>query len=78
MITPISKYDTRVYYSEFDVTRFLTEDKNAIGCVLGNGWYFVTYPRWDFYKPDWMHHPKLILKLMIEYADGSTDRGCFG
>ncbi len=73
MITPISKYDTRVYYSEFDITRFLTEDKNAIGCVLGNGWYFVTYPRWDFYKPDWMHHPKLILKLMIEYADGSTD-----
>ena len=22
MITPISKYDTRVYYSEFDITRF--------------------------------------------------------
>ena len=73
MITPISKYDTRVYYSEFDITRFLTEGKNAIGCVLGNGWYFVTYPRWDFYKPDWMHHPKLVLKLIIEYADGSTD-----
>lgn len=73
MITPISKYDTRVYYSEFDITRFLIEGKNAIGCVLGNGWYFVTYPRWDFYKPDWMHHPKLILKLIIEYADGSTD-----
>lgn len=73
MITPISKYDTRIYYSKFDVTEFLTNGKNAIGCVLGNGWYFVTYPRWDFYKPDWMHHPKLILKLMIEYADGSTD-----
>lgn len=73
MITPISKYDTRIYYSKFDVTEFLTNGKNAIGCVLGNGWYFVTYPRWDFYKPDWMHHPKLILKLMIEYTDGSTD-----
>ena len=73
MITPISKYDTRIYYSKFDVTEFLTNGKNAIGCVLGNGWYFVTYPRWDFYKPDWMHHPKLILKLIIEYTDGSTD-----
>ena len=73
MITPISKYDTRIYYSKFDITGFLTNGKNAIGCVLGNGWYFVTYPRWDFYKPDWMHHPKLILKLIIEYTDGSTD-----
>ena len=73
MITPISKYDTRVYYSEFDVTEFLTDGKNAIGCVLGNGWYFVTYPRWDFYKPDWTHHPKLILKLVIEYTDGTAE-----
>ncbi|MDO5311434.1 MAG: family 78 glycoside hydrolase catalytic domain, partial [Clostridia bacterium] len=73
MITPISKYDSRVYYNEFDVTEFLSEGKNTIGCVLGNGWYFVTYPRWDFYKPAWMHHPKLILKLVIEYTDGSTE-----
>ena len=73
MITPISKYDSRVYYNEFDVTEFLSKGKNTIGCVLGNGWYFVTYPRWDFYKPDWMHHPKLILTLVIEYTDGSTE-----
>lgn len=71
MLTPISKYDTRVYIREFDVTDFLTEGKNAIGCVLGNGWYLVTYPRWDYYKPAWMHHPKLILKLVVEYEDGT-------
>ena len=71
MLTPISKYDTRVYVREFDVTDFLTEGKNAIGCVLGNGWYLVTYPRWDYYKPAWMHHPKLILKLVVEYTDGT-------
>ena len=73
MLTPISKYDSRVYYNEFDVTEFLSGGKNTIGCVLGNGWYFVTYSRWDFYKPAWMHHPKLILKLVIEYTDGSTE-----
>ena len=73
MVTPISKYDTRVYYNTFDVTEFLSDGENIIGCILGNGWYFVTYPRWDFYKPDWLSHPKLILKLEIEYADGSTE-----
>ena len=41
--------------------------------ILGNGWYFVTYPRWDFYKPDWLSHPKLILKLVIEFLDNSTE-----
>ena len=40
---------------------------------MGNGWYFVTYPRWDFYKPDWLSHPKLILKLVIEFLDNSTE-----
>lgn len=73
MITPISKYDTRVYYSTFNVTDFINYGKNTIGCVLGNGWYFVTYNRWDLYKPSWMHHPKLILRLVIEYKDGSED-----
>lgn len=73
LITPISKYDTRVYYSTFDVTEFISDGKNAVGCVLGNGWYFVTIPRWDYYKPDWLSHPKLIMKLVLEYNDGTTE-----
>lgn len=73
LITPISKYDTRVYYSTFDVTEFISDGKNAVGCVLGNGWYFVTIPRWDYYKPDWLSHPKLIMKLVLEYIDGTTE-----
>ncbi len=74
MITPISKYDSRVYYSSFDVTDLLRKGKNAVGCVLGNGWYFVTYPRWDYYKPDWISHPKLIFELDITYIDGTTEK----
>lgn len=73
MLTPVSKYDTRVYYNKFDVTDLLQGGQNAIGCILGNGWYFVTIPRWDFYKPDWLSHPKMILKLVIEYTDGATE-----
>ncbi len=29
----------RVYYLEYDITELLTDGKNAIGVLLGNGWY---------------------------------------
>lgn len=70
--TPISKYDTRVYYDTYDVTKLIGEGMNVIGCILGNGWYFVTYHRWDVYVPAWLSHPKLIAELTVEYADGSV------
>jgi len=73
LLTPHTKYDTRVIYNTYDVTKLLSEGKNAIGCVLGNGCYFVTIYRWDYYRPDWMSHPKLILSLEIEFEDGSKD-----
>ncbi len=73
LLTPISAYDKRVYYNKYDVTNLLKEGKNAIGAILGNGWYFVTFHRWDKYKPAWMHHPKLIVRLEIEYADGTNE-----
>lgn len=71
MLTPISKYDTRVYYNAYDVCNLLRKGENTIGCILGNGWYFVTYPRWDRYIPQWLHHPKLLLKLEVVYCDGT-------
>ncbi len=73
LITPISKYDTRVYYDVFDVSRLIKSGENAIGAVLGNGWYFITIYRWDYYRAPWMHHPKMILKLAIEYEDGTVE-----
>jgi len=32
-------YEARVLYSTFDVTKLLTTGQNAIGILLGNGWY---------------------------------------
>lgn len=73
LITPISKYDSRLYFNTYDVTKLLMDGVNTIGCILGNGWYFVTYFRWDCYKPAWMHHPKLLLELKITYTDGTLE-----
>ena len=73
LLTPHTKYDTRVIYNTYDVTRLLNAGKNVIGCILGNGCYFVTYHRWDYYRPDWLSHPKLIASLKIEYSDGTSE-----
>lgn len=71
--TPFTQYDKRLIYNKYDVTTLLTTGKNILGLILGNGCYFVTYWRWDYYKPNWLSHPKLIAELIIEYSDGKTE-----
>jgi len=40
ILTPgVTSYDKRLQYQTFDVTNQLTEGKNAIGVILGDGWY---------------------------------------
>lgn len=62
---------TRVFYNTFDVTRQLKSGKNAIGMVLGNGWY---NQRDRTVEGDlWYTSPRLIFQLEIEYADGKKE-----
>ena len=65
-------YDRRVQYQTYDVTPLLTEGENALGAVLGDGWYagFVGFDpkhRGALYGP----RPQLLAQLHIEYEDGS-------
>lgn len=50
-------YDKRVLYATYDVTSQITQGGNAIGVIVGNGWYGA---------------PKLIMQLEVSNADGST------
>lgn len=74
LTTPFTKYDTRVIYNTYDITKMLCLGDNVLGVILGNGCYFVTFHRWDVYKPAWMHHPKLIAELCLTFEDGRTER----
>ena len=60
-------YSKVVKYNTFDVTNDLTQGKNAISVVLGNGRYF------SMRQPGVRHFgfPKMIVQLEITYADGS-------
>lgn len=65
-------YDKQVLYVPFDVTNELVQGQNAIGVMLGNGFYYI--PRDKRYRKltGMFGYPKMICRLVMEYTDGST------
>jgi alpha-L-rhamnosidase len=59
----------RVLYNSFDITGSITQKNNAIGILLGNGWYNQRDRRVEGNM--WYDLPKLILQLEITYTDGT-------
>ena len=69
-----TRYDKRALYVTYDVTGAVQQGENAIGVILGNGWYNVqTRAVWNFHKAPWRAAPSLYLQLRVEYADGYSD-----
>ncbi|MBO0947929.1 glycoside hydrolase family 78 protein [Fibrella forsythiae] len=66
-------YTQGVKYNTFDVTSLLKTGQNAIGTVLGNGRYFAMRQAYKPYKIKTFGYPKLLLNLIITYADGTKD-----
>jgi len=66
-----TRYDRRNLYVTHDVTPLL-QKKNAIGILLGNGWYnHQSTAVWFFHKAPWRARPKFCLDLKLTYEDGS-------
>ena len=63
-------YNKRVMYQTYDVTNMLRIGENALGAVLGDGWYagYVGLGGRNRYGA----FPLLLCQLEIEYADGSS------
>ena len=59
-------YDKRILYVTHDVSGLLREGANAVGAMLGNGWY--SEPSAHRYGDS----PRLLLQLEVELEDGST------
>ena len=74
VLTPAkTDYRKRVLYDVYDVTAELKKGENAIGVLLGNGWYNAP-KRWWGWQMQWYGSPRAILQLEIRYANGSTAR----
>ncbi|MBO0947965.1 glycoside hydrolase family 78 protein [Fibrella sp. HMF5405] len=69
-----TRFDRRTLYVTYDVTSQLLAGSNAIGVLLGNGWYnHQSTAVWDFHKAPWRARPTFCLDLRITYADGSVE-----
>ncbi len=69
-----TRFDRRNLYVTHDVTTALQSGKNAIGVLLGNGWYnHQSTAVWDFHKANWRNRPAFCLDLRISYEDGSVE-----
>jgi len=70
-----TRYDKRLLYKKYDVTNLLQNNKGqSIAAELGNGWYNIqSHAVWEFQKAPWRNTPRLLLDLVINYTDGSSE-----
>jgi alpha-L-rhamnosidase len=67
-------YERRIQYQTYDVTPLLVDGPNALGAVLGDGWFagffgFDPKHRGALYGP----RPQLLAQLDVEYEDGTME-----
>ena len=68
----MTQYDKTVPYVEHDVTGLMKLGRNAIGVMLGHGWFAETVnTAWNFDHSPWKDRPKALVTLRLEYEDGS-------
>jgi alpha-L-rhamnosidase len=66
-----TKYDQQAQYVTFDVTTLVKRGRNALGVLLGNGFYYVPPVKGKLKSA--FGYPKLLCRLALEYADGSHE-----
>ncbi|WP_114782940.1 family 78 glycoside hydrolase catalytic domain [Botryobacter ruber] len=67
-----TNYDEHALYVTFDVTEQLKQGNNAVGVMLGNGFYHIPRERYRKLTTSF-GYPKMICRLVLEYQDGKTE-----
>lgn len=69
-----TRFDRRNLYVSYDVTQQVQKGANAIGVLLGNGWYnHQSTAVWFFNNAPWRGRPAFCLDLRIIYTDGTFE-----
>lgn len=69
-----AKFDKEALYVTFDLTDKLNNGANALGIMLGNGFYYIPPVKGRFRKQKVAFgYPKMIAKLKVDYTDGSSE-----
>jgi alpha-L-rhamnosidase len=67
-----TNYSKHAQYVTFDITNELKNGANAIGVMLGNGFYYIPGQRYRKMTGAY-GHPKMIMRTVIECTDGSIE-----
>jgi alpha-L-rhamnosidase len=65
------EFRKRVHYQAYDVTTQVRKGENALGAILGDGWFasnLAHLRQRKFYKDN----PRLLVQLVVELEDGTT------
>jgi alpha-L-rhamnosidase len=65
-----TEYSKRVPSQTYDVTSLIKQGDNALGAILGDGWYSTRLQG----GKKWGTNPALLAQLQITYADGTSTR----
>ncbi|RTQ51613.1 alpha-L-rhamnosidase [Hymenobacter gummosus] len=69
-----TKYDRHAQYVSFDVTEQLRKGDNAVGVMLGNGFYYVPPVKGRYRKlKTAFGYPKLLCRFVLDYTDGTQE-----
>lgn len=66
-----TNYDKRVLYNTYDVTSQVHPGENALGVIVGNGFYYINKERYHKLLTAF-GYPKMYCELTIQYTDGSS------
>jgi len=67
-----TQYSKHALYVSFDISGQIKQGENAVGVMLGNGFYYIPGERYRKLTGAY-GYPKMIARLVIEYADGSAE-----
>ncbi|SFA38392.1 Alpha-L-rhamnosidase N-terminal domain-containing protein [Pedobacter suwonensis] len=68
-----TKYDREALYVTYDITKQLKKGANAVGVMLGNGFYYIPPVKERYRKLKVAYgFPKMICRLLIEYTDDTS------
>lgn len=65
-----TNYDKTILYNIYDVTSLLSQGKNVLGAVVGNGFYNINRERYRKLVIAW-GNPEMIGQLRIRFTDGT-------
>ena len=74
----VSIYDRRARYHVLDVANYLQPGENAVGVILGHGWYNQNVTdAWNFGNVSWRDRPKLRFEIRDAAGNRCGAEPCF-